>query len=272
MDDCDLDSPTICEDEESASFEDDTTELTETDDDGDSDGDSAIIEESESNSDSGSDESGPISLSYDYTENTQTGSESGSQTEPGSETDDDDDSAIIDESESNTDTGSDWEWSDAFDCGSAGSDEWSHPLWDGPKPDIWWACEGKPCVEGRSISSILDEKGGSMLDMICVDGIWIITTVGVNIGEDTSFDYTTGTENETGWESESQIEPGSESVEEEWSCSGPCCHGASVVQECVGQPCDAPIDYDYESKQAAPGDQKSPYYSEILKSKTMIHS
>ena len=219
MDDCDLDSPTICEDEESASFEDDTTELTETDDDGDSDGDSAIIDESESNTDT--------------------------------------DESEIDES------GSMW---DPFDCGSAGSDEWYHPGWDGSKPDIWSACEGKPCVEGRSISSILDEKGGSMLDMICVDGIWIITTVGVNIGEDTSFDYTTGTENETGWESELQIEPGSESVEEEWSCSGPCCHGASVVQECVGQPCDAPIDYDYESKQAAPGDQKSPYYSEIQKS------
>ena len=114
MDDCDLDSPTICEDEESASFEDDTTELTETDDDGDSDGDSAIIDESESNTDT--------------------------------------DSSEVDESES------------------------------------------------------------------------------------------------------------------EWLCAGPCCHGASFVEECVGQPCDVPNDYDYESKQAAPGDQKSPYYSEILKS------
>lgn len=52
--------------------------------------------------------------------------------------------------------------------------------------------------------------------------------------------------------------------EEEGSCVGPCCHGGSFVEECVGQPCVVPIDYDYESK-AAPIDPKSPYYSEIQK-------
>ena len=52
--------------------------------------------------------------------------------------------------------------------------------------------------------------------------------------------------------------------EEEGSCLGACCHGGTFVEECVGQPCDVPIDYDYESK-AAPVDPKSPYYSEIQK-------
>ena len=59
------------------------------------------------------------------------------------------------------------------------------------------------------------------------------------------------------------IESGSE-LEEEGSCVGPCCHGGSFVEDCVGQPCVEPIDYDYESK-ATPIDPKSPYYSEIHK-------
>ena len=59
-------------------------------------------------------------------------------------------------------------------------------------------------------------------------------------------------------------ESGSELEEEEGSCVGACCHGGTFVEECVGQPCDVPIDYDYESK-AAPVDPKSPYYSEIQK-------
>ena len=52
MDDCDLDSPTTCEDEESASFDDNTTELTETAD----DDDSATVYDSEPNSDTDSGE------------------------------------------------------------------------------------------------------------------------------------------------------------------------------------------------------------------------
>ena len=67
------------------------------------------------------------------------------------------------------------------------------------------------------------------------------------------------------WSSVEPSETGTEDEDEEGgSCVGACCHGGSFVEECVGQPCDPPIDYDYESK-AAPLDPKSPYYSEIQK-------
>ena len=55
----------------------------------------------------------------------------------------------------------------------------------------------------------------------------------------------------------------SESDEEGGSCLGACCHGGSYVEECIGQPCDLPIDYDYGSKSATV-DPKSPIEISIL--------
>ena len=100
--------------------------------------------------------------------------------------------------------------------------------------------------------------------MVCEDGILVDEWVqaGGDYPPESGSQTESGSATETGSESGSQTETGSGTEEEE--CSGPCCHGGSFVKECVGQPCDVPNDYDYESK-AAQVDPKSPYYSEIQK-------
>ena len=105
-------------------------------------------------------------------------------------------------------------------------------------------CAGQPCTDDRNIKS-----DPAYWYFACNDGIW------ETIYQPSGSDGGSWEPSETGTEDED---------EEGGSCIGACCHGGSFVEECVGQPCDLPIDYDYESK-AAPLDPKSPYYSEIQK-------
>ena len=185
MDECDLDSPTICVDESSEDEETGSSDATES-------GSETADEESED------DDSNSIS---------NTGSNSGSTTlDEGSTFDDCDEIAYNEVSSANM------------------------------------HCAGQPCTDDRNIKS-----DSAYWYYACNDGIW-----------ETIY-------KPSGWPSWEPSETGTEDEDEEGgSCVGACCHGGSFVEECVGQPCDLPIDYDYESK-AAPLDLKSPYYSEIQK-------
>ena len=164
--------------------------------------------------------------------------------------------------------------SEDFDCESG------IPLYEA-SVEILENCVGKPCEEGRRVLLNRDENQTEkeiIQILLCQDGTWTIEDYWDSGGPFTESGSESATElTETDGdddsaiidESESNTDTDSSEVDEsesEWLCAGPCCHGASFVEECVGQPCDVPNDYDYESKQAAPGDQKSPYYSEILKS------
>ena len=218
MDECDLDSPNICEDEssedESSESSDDTESIDyTTDDDTESESEHEVT----------------------GTEHEVTGTECSSCTESMDEESDDDDSNSI--SNTGSDSGSTTldEGSTFDDCDEIAYNEVSSANMH---------CAGQPCTDDRNIKS-----DPAYWYFACNDGIW------ETIYEPTGSDGGSWEPSETGTEDED---------EEGGSCVGPCCHGGSFVEECVGQPCDLPIDYDYESK-AAPLDPKSPYYSEIQK-------